>query len=59
MKGFLIKGALLVRDRHPVSRVGFLLFLDEEIHSKASISWPCIDKLIYRVEKKMQIYVDT
>ena len=53
----------LVRDCGPVPRVGFLLFLDEEIYSvtdsKASISWPCISKLIYRVEKKMQIYVDT
>jgi len=51
------------RNCRPVSRVGFLLFLNEEIYSvtdsKASISWPCIYKLIYRGEKKMQIYVDT
>jgi len=53
MKGFLIKGALLVSLRRSFTRrVSFIL-------RSWDIFYSLIDKLIYRVEKKMQIYVDT
>ena len=53
MKGFLIKGALLVSLRRSFTRRdSFYSRLGDTFYS-------LIDKLIYRVEKKMQIYVDT